>query len=117
MTARSAVIIACLSAGVLLRVIDLMTDFPRDSFLQSIKDSRPEFKKATVEYIDALQKKNMPVIFSTKHLAILLGMEFTELTYLIRYRDGYYSYYLVKKRSGGKRRIVVPYQNLKRIQR
>lgn len=48
MTARSAVIITCLSAGVLLRVIDLMTDFPRDSFLQSIKDSRPEFKKATV---------------------------------------------------------------------
>ena len=94
-----------------------MTDFPRDSFLVAIKDSQPDFVRATVDYIDRLAKKNIPVIFSLKHLAEQIGMEYEDLINLIRVRDGYYSYYLIKKRKGGRRRIVVPYENLKRIQR
>ena len=117
MTARSAVIFTCLSAGFLVRVIDFMTDFPRDSFIEAIKDSQPDFKLETVDYIDRLTRKQVPVVFSLKHLAELLGTNYMDLCNLIRYRDGYYSYHLIKKRSGGKRRIVVPYDNLKRIQR
>lgn len=94
-----------------------MTDFPRDSFIEEIKDSEPEFKKATVDYIDTLTKKQVPVIFSLKHLAEYLGLDYKDLGKLVRCRDGYYSYYLIKKKRGGKRRIVVPYNNLKRIQR
>lgn len=117
MTARSAVIITCLSAGFLERVICFMTDFPRDSFLEATKDCQPDFQRVTVEYIDKLTKGKVPVIFSLKHLAEQLGIDYNALRDLIRNRDGYYSYYLIKKKSGGKRRIVVPYDNLKRIQR
>lgn len=102
---------------VLVRVIDVMTDFPRDSFIEAIKDSKPDYQRVTIDYIDALTKKQFPVIFSLKHLSELLGTSYKDLCYLIRFRDGYYSYHLIKKRSGGKRRIVVPYNNLKRIQR
>lgn len=94
-----------------------MTDFSRDSFIEAIKDSKPDYQRVTIDYIDALTRKQMPVIFSLKHLAELLGINYKDLCYLIRFRDGYYSYHLIKKRSGGKRRIVVPYDNLKRIQR
>lgn len=94
-----------------------MTDFPRDSFIEIIKSSQHEFKRVTVDYIDRLNKKHVPVIFSLKHLAELLSVDYIDLCDLIRCRDGYYSYFLIKKRSGGKRRIVVPYQNLKKIQR
>ncbi len=94
-----------------------MTDFPRDSFVEAIKDSQPDFKKVTVDYIDSLRKKQVPVVFSLKHLAGMLSVNYDELSKLIRNRDGYYSYFLMKKRNGGKRRIVVPYNNLKKIQR
>lgn len=100
-----------------MRVIDYMTDFPRDSFIETIKSSQPKFKRVTVDYIDRLNKKQVPVIFSLKHLAELLSVDYFDLCDLIRYRDGYYSYFLIKKRNGGKRRIVVPYNNLKKIQR
>lgn len=92
-------------------------DFPRDSFVEKIKDSTPEFKKATLNYIDVLQQKQMPVIFSAKHLAIWFGLNEFDLVYVLQHRDGYYAYFLIKKRSGGKRRIVVPYENIKRMQR
>lgn len=117
MTARSAVIITCLSAGFLVRVICFMTDFPRDSFLEATKDCQLDFQRVTVEYIDRLSKENVPVVFSLKHLAEHLGIDYIALRDLVRDRDGYYSYYLIKKKRGGKRRIVVPYENLKRIQR
>lgn len=117
MTARSAVIFTCLSAVFLVRVIIIMKDFPRDSFIEAIKDCQPEFKQKTVEYIDRLNNKQVPVIFSLKHLAEYLGTVYFDMCKLIRYRDGYYSYFLIKKKNGGKRRIVVPYNNLKMIQR
>ena len=82
-----------------------------------INGSQPVFQKATIDYIDRLTKKQVPVIFSLKHLAEQLSVNYDELSYLMRFRDGYYSYYLIKKKRGGKRRIVVPYDNLKRIQR
>lgn len=117
MTARSAVIFTCLSAGVPVRVIDFMSDFPRNSFLEAIKDCQPDFQRVTVDYIDKLTPKQVPVVFSLKHLAEHLGVAYEDLDNLLRSKDGYYSYYLIKKKSGGKRRIVVPYSNLKRIQR
>lgn len=100
MTARSAVIITCLSAGFLVRVICFMTDFPRDSFLEATKDCQLDFQRVTVEYIDRLSKENVPVVFSLKHLAEHLGIDYIALRDLVRDRDGYYSYYLIKKKEG-----------------
>ena len=92
-------------------------EFPRDSFLSLIKDSPDEYKKATTEYADRLLSKGLPVIFSLKHLGVLLNVEYRDMCMLVHFPDGYYAYFLIKKKKGGYRRIVVPYDNLKRIQR
>jgi retron-type reverse transcriptase len=92
-------------------------EFPRDSFLSLIKDSPEEYKKATIDYADCLLSQGLPVIFSLKHLGVLLNVEYKEMCSLVHCTDGFYAYFLIKKRRGGYRRIVVPYENLKRIQR
>lgn len=58
----------------------------------------------------------MPVIYSLNHFAGILGLDLSELKTIIHNIDGYYAYYLIKKKHGGKRRIVTPYRNLKMIQ-
>lgn len=92
-------------------------DFPRDSFIQKIKDCNPEYKTTIMRYVDNLLNKGLPVIFSTKHLAMILGIDYSDFCQLLQNIDGYYAYFFIRKKDGGKRRIVVPYQNLKRIQR
>lgn len=92
-------------------------EFPRDSFLTLIKDSPENYKQATIEYADNLSSKGLPVIFSLKHLCVLLDIKYQDMCRFIQMSDGFYAYFLIKKKSGGYRRIVVPYDNLKRIQR
>lgn len=91
-------------------------DFPRDSFIKEINSARPEYKKAVLDYADNLLSKNLPVIFSLNHFAELFGIDINELRFMLNNIDGFYAYYLIKKKHGGKRRIVSPYRNLKRIQ-
>lgn len=93
--------------------------FSRDDFQNKAiaEGHTPEYINAAIEYAEKLQRKCLPVIFSTKHFAQLLNLEYRELMKLLLCREGYYQYYLIKKRNGGKRRIIVPYNNLKMIQR
>ena len=91
-------------------------DFPRDSFIKEINSARPEYKKAVLDYADNLLSKNLPVIFSLNHFAELFGIDINELRFMLNNIDGFYAYYLIKKKHGGKRRILSPYRNLKRIQ-
>lgn len=91
-------------------------DFPRDFFIKGIDSARPEYKKAILDYADNLLSKNLPVIFSLNHFAELFGIDINELRFMLNNIDGFYAYYLIKKKHGGKRRIVSPYRNLKRIQ-
>lgn len=92
-------------------------EFPRDSFLTLINNSPDEYKQVTINYADELIAKELPVIFSLKHLAVILNIEYVEMCRLVYFSYSFYAYFLIKKKSGGFRRIVVPYNNLKFIQR
>lgn len=93
-------------------------DFPRNLYIETANNEghSPEFLTNTLDYIDNLTSKNLPVIFSLKHFTILIGMELNGVTRIIQNRNNHYSYYLIKKKKGGFRRIVAPYKDLKFIQ-
>jgi len=92
-------------------------EYPRDLLLKELDESEKDFKSAVVGYVDKLISKNLPVIFSLKNLAFLLNMEYKDLLSIVNNIDWYYAYYTIKKKRGGTRRIVVPYENMKNIQR
>jgi RNA-directed DNA polymerase len=76
-----------------------------------------EFINLTVDYAKNLLSKNLPVIFSTEHLALLLNLEIEELKYIIEKREEHYKFYQIKKKNGkGFRQIIAPHNNLREIQ-
>lgn len=93
-------------------------NFPRNLFLQNAKrESHSElFLKETLNYVDSLTQKDLPVLFSLKHLSILLEVELPYLNNILSKRGSHYSYYLIKKKRGGYRKIVAPFSDLKRLQ-
>lgn len=94
-------------------------NFPRDLFKkQAIKSGHSaKFVKEALKYIDKLNAKDLPVIFSLMHLSILVGIELSELERIIDRRHYFYSHYLIKKKRGGFRRIVAPHANIKYLQK
>ena len=75
-----------------------------------------EFIKETLEYAEHLEAKNLPVIFSTLHLSMLIGIEFHVMNNIIKNRCTFYKSYEIKKRKGGTRQISSPHRTLKIIQ-
>jgi len=74
------------------------------------------FIRQTIEYATHLDKQNLPVIFSTVHLAINMKMPSDVLTALINTYN--YTFFNLKKKSGtGFREIMVPNEKLKYVQR
>jgi len=93
-------------------------NFPRNLYIELAKEENrsPDFIKNTLDYIDNLNSKDLPVIFSLMHFAKLLNIDFLELQSIINNRHNHYSYYLIRKRQGGYRRIIAPHSNIKKIQ-
>jgi len=93
-------------------------DFPRNLYIETANNEghSPEFLTNTLDYIDNLTSKNLPIIFSLKHFSLLIGMDLSEVIKIIESRNNHYSYYLIKKKKGGFRRIVAPYKDLKFLQ-
>jgi retron-type reverse transcriptase len=93
-------------------------NFPRNLFIENAKREghSDTYLKETLDYIDVLKEKNLPVVFSLMHLSILLGLNFEELKNTIHTRSFHYSYYLIRKRRGGYRRIIAPHQPIKFLQ-
>lgn len=84
--------------------------FPRDDFYKGQELLR--------EYKIKLEEKNLPCIYSTKHFALLIGVEYARLLELIKNRKSSYHCFYVKKKSGrGSRCIMAPDDELKYIQR
>lgn len=92
-------------------------DFSRDSLISELTHTKEDYRNTIISYTDNLLDKGMPVIFSLKHFSIITGMEYSVLQQMLQGIDGFYAYFLIKKKNGGKRRLVVPYNNLKLIQR
>jgi RNA-directed DNA polymerase len=93
-------------------------NFPRNLFIEGAKSEGHSdlFIENTLNYIDHLTGNNLPVIFSLKHLSLLIGMDFQDLKEIIYNRNSHYSYYLISKKKGGYRRIVAPHSNIKILQ-
>jgi len=93
--------------------------FPRIKYARIAKEEENHsqgFIEETLAYAEELERKNLPVIFSTKHLALLIGIKYEAIEYLILNREEHYKFYEIKKRRGGKRPISSPHRVLKLIQ-
>lgn len=75
-----------------------------------------ELIKRLEEYSLALQKKQLPVIFSPHHLAFLMDKEYEVFELIFINRESYYEEFEMKKKSGGTRHIMAPKGELKLIQ-
>jgi len=93
-------------------------NFPRNLFIKNARREgrSEEYLNKTLEYIDDLSQKNLPVIFSLKHFAQLIGQDFWFVKRLIICRKQYYSYYLIRKKKNGFRRIIAPHKPIKFLQ-
>lgn len=92
--------------------------FPRNDYLTAAKDKKhsDEFISETLSYADGLDSKGLPVIFDQQHLSYLLCMEHRNLRQLVKSASSYYKYFAIKKRRGGLRRIMSPYNELRDVQ-
>lgn len=92
--------------------------FPRNDYLTqaTLQGHSDEFIATTLEYASNLDNVGLPVIFDQHHLSYLLCMEHQELRRLVKSASGYYRYFAIKKRSGGLRRIMAPYSELRDVQ-
>jgi hypothetical protein len=93
-------------------------NFPRNLYIELAREEKKsaEFIESTLDYIDNLNRKKLPVIFSLLHFSKILKIDYDKLNSTIHFRHNQYSYYLIKKRSGGYRRIITPHNNIKKIQ-
>ena len=93
-------------------------NFPRNTFIQLANQEgrSPEFIEKTLSYADKLLKQDLPVIFSLTHFGQIIGISLIDLKLIIENRGYHYSYYLIKKKKGGYRRIIAPHKNIKYLQ-
>jgi len=89
-------------------------DFKNKAKKENHSDS---YITATEKYTNNLKSKNLPVLFSTKHLSAALEISYKELVELIRDRETHYSQFKIRKKRGGVRNILSPDTTLKYIHR
>lgn len=70
-----------------------------------------------VRYATRLLDNNLPVIFDTKHLSLLIGIATFDMTKMMFFEEGFYSTVKIPKKSGGVRELDIPCAELKHIQR
>lgn len=108
--------------------------FPLESFIKKAQEQNKseQFIQTCIAYIKKLSEKELPIIFSLEHLAILIGIQSDYLrtligdvkkdfTFLHEYESEYkykrYNYFKLKKRDGKFREIMSPAKDLKYIQK
>jgi hypothetical protein len=92
--------------------------FSRDDYIKAAKElgHSQEFIDGILIYRDVLVSRNLPVIFSTQHLAELLEMNYDELKDVIYNSTEEYNNFKISKKHGGFRVIMAPKDRLKYIQ-
>ncbi|MGD0339598.1 MAG: reverse transcriptase family protein [Bacteroidota bacterium] len=76
-----------------------------------------DFTRDTSSYAEHLSAQDLPVIFSSKHLALLLDVNPLYLARFINVRSEEYKVYKLRKKRGGYRWIQSPSAELKNIQK
>lgn len=70
-----------------------------------------------IRYANRLLDNGLPVIFDTKHLALLIGILPSDLTKLVFCQELFYKKAYIPKKNGGSRELDMPSLELKYIQR
>lgn len=70
-----------------------------------------------LNYAKPLLLQDLPVIFDYIHLAGLLGLSPEFILRIVNSPESFYREFEIPKRSGGKRKIISPYDSLKYVQR
>ncbi|MDM1067357.1 reverse transcriptase family protein [Myroides odoratimimus] len=93
-------------------------DFPRNTYIELAKSENrsQQFIEYSLNYADNLIKQGLPVIFSLKHFSLIMGIDLHTIKEIIANRGIHYSYYLIRKKKGGYRRIIAPHKNIKFLQ-
>ncbi|MFC1510217.1 reverse transcriptase family protein [Candidatus Omnitrophota bacterium] len=76
------------------------------------KGLKESLVQSYLEYIESLLLQNLPIIFETDHLSLLLGRTSSYLNSVLFSPESHYRNFKIKKRSGGYREIDVPYPAL-----
>lgn len=93
--------------------------FSRNDYIDAAKNfgHSDEFINELVEYMNNLIGRDLPIIFSTKHLAELIKIPYKDLVHIIDNRYSEYSNFRIRKKKNGYREIMAPSENLKYLQR
>jgi RNA-directed DNA polymerase len=93
--------------------------FPTEEYIEEAKKHghSDEFLKATIDYANNLDRKDLPVIFSRQHFASLVGMPSHMIDRIIYFRNNQYHQFKIPKNSGkGFRWIRTPEKKLLYLQ-
>lgn len=76
-------------------------NFPRDVFEQQArKEGKSDsYIKSALVYIDRLNSMEIPVIFSLKHLALILDFPYKKISDMANNPNTYYSTFKIRKKG------------------
>lgn len=95
----------------------IVMDINRLKELMMQKKYDMEYIELCINYATNLRTNNMPIIFDSRHLAMLIGISANELYSYYSLAEKLYSEVIIPKKSGGNRLLNVPSENLKYIQK
>lgn len=92
-------------------------DFSIDDFVVKARKAQKSdaYVEKHVQYAQNLIRQGLPVIFDVGHLAHYMNIPKERLLEIVQRKE--YYYYLVPKKNGAMRRIIVPNDDLKGVQR
>jgi RNA-directed DNA polymerase len=70
-----------------------------------------------LEYSKGLYEKNLPVIYNSDHLSVLVGYSKSYIKRAVAFPQSFYRQFYIRKKQGGRRRLSEPLPSLKEIQR
>ncbi|MFZ4395854.1 MAG: reverse transcriptase family protein, partial [Kiritimatiellia bacterium] len=93
-----------------------MSAFDRAAYVLRCRElcKSATFEAATLAYADHLVSQALPVIFDVRHLSVVLGIDVAALG---SDASGQYKAFCIRKKGGGKRPILAPTGDLRRVQR
>ena len=109
----------------LVRVAEIASpEGDKMDYVQKLKELMKELKlnesyiQLCCSYAQRLIDNNVPAVFDFKHLSLLLGLDTAEVAFYLFADEGmYYQDIYIPKKAGGFRRIDIPSERLKEIQK
>lgn len=85
--------------------------------IAKLEGKSDEYCIKQLDYAKVLFDQNLPIIYSQKHLSMLLGYSLDYLYAVSNSSENFYRTFYISKKSGGQRRIDEPLPSLKEIQK